>query len=66
MVVFILLISGQQSVNLWREAISIRSGKFKRFTFVHPVEPVCKLNNYVKPGSHTVVVRIPDLDKAIH
>ena len=31
------LISGQQSVNPSREAISILSGKYKRFTFVHPV-----------------------------
>ena len=31
------LISGQQSVNPSREAISILSGKHKRFTFVHPV-----------------------------
>ena len=30
------LISGQQSVNPSREAISILSGKYKRFTFVHP------------------------------
>ena len=31
------LISGHQSVNLSREAISALSGKYKRFTFVHPV-----------------------------
>ena len=31
------LISGQQSVNPSREAISILSGKYRRFTFVHPV-----------------------------
>ena len=31
------LISGQQSDNPLREAISILSGKYKRFTFVHPV-----------------------------
>ena len=31
------LISGQQSVNPSREAISILSGKYKRFTLVHPV-----------------------------
>ena len=31
------LISGYQSVNPWREAISILSGKHKRFTFVHSV-----------------------------
>ena len=31
------LISGHQSVNPSREAISILSGKHKRFTFVHPV-----------------------------
>ena len=31
------LISGQQSVNPWREAIFILSGKCKRFTFVHPM-----------------------------
>ena len=32
------LISGHQSVNPSREAISILSGKYKRFTFVHPVD----------------------------
>ena len=31
------LIFGQQSDNPLREAISILSGKYKRFTFVHPV-----------------------------
>ena len=31
------LISEDQSVNPSREAISILSGKYKRFTFVHPV-----------------------------
>ena len=31
------LISWQQSDNRLREAISILSGKYKRFTFVHPV-----------------------------
>ena len=31
------LISEHQSVNLSREAVSILSGKYKRFTFVHPV-----------------------------
>ena len=31
------LIFGQQSVNPWREPTSILSGKYKRFTFVHPV-----------------------------
>ena len=34
---FAWLISGQQSVNPLREAISILSGKYKRFTFVNPV-----------------------------
>ena len=29
------LISGQQSVNPSREAISIQSGKYERFTFAH-------------------------------
>ena len=32
------LLFGQQSVNPSREAISIVSGKYKRFTFVYPVE----------------------------
>ena len=32
------LISEHQSVNPWREAISILRGKHKRFTFVHPVD----------------------------
>ena len=31
------LTSGNQSINPSREAISILSGKYKRFTFVHPV-----------------------------
>ena len=31
------LISGQQSVNPLTKAISILPGKYKRFTFVHPV-----------------------------
>ena len=31
------LISGHQSVNPSREAISILSGKYNGFTFVHPV-----------------------------
>ena len=31
------LILGHQSVNPFREAIPILSGKYKRFTFVHPV-----------------------------
>ena len=31
------LISGQHGVNSSREAISILSGKYKRFKFVHPV-----------------------------
>ena len=31
------LISGQQSVNPWKEAYSVLSQKYKRFTFVHPV-----------------------------
>ena len=32
------LISGHQSVNPSKEIISILSDKYKRFTFVHPVE----------------------------
>ena len=43
------LISGHQSVNPLREAISVLSGKYKRFTFVHPV--YC-----FKPGSHTSAI----------
>ena len=31
------LTSGQQTINPSREVISILSGKYKRFTFVHPV-----------------------------
>ena len=31
------VISGNQSVNPLREVISILSGKYKRFTFVHPM-----------------------------
>ena len=37
------LISGQQSDNPVREAISILSGKYKKFTFVHPVEMFSKI-----------------------
>ena len=36
------LISGHQSVNPSSEAISILSGKYKRFTFVHPVASTWK------------------------
>ena len=36
------LISGKQSVNPSREATSILSGKYKRFTFVHSVQ-VCTI-----------------------
>ena len=32
------LISVQQSVNPLREAISILPGRYKRFTFVHPLD----------------------------
>ena len=35
------LISEHQSVNPSREAISILSGKYKKFTFVHPVGCIC-------------------------
>ena len=31
------LISGQQTVNPWSEAISLLSEKYKRFAFLHPV-----------------------------
>ena len=31
------LVSEHQSVNPWREAISILSEKYRRFSFVHPV-----------------------------
>ena len=34
------LISEHQSVNPWREAISILSRKYKRFKFAHPVRSV--------------------------
>ena len=34
------LISVHQSVNPSREAISILSGKYKIFTFVHPVDSI--------------------------
>ena len=34
---FDLLISGQQSDNPLREAVSLLSEKYERFTFVHPV-----------------------------
>ena len=42
------LLSGHQNVNPLREAISILSSKYKRFTFVHP-EPL-------NPGLHIVVL----------
>ena len=35
------LLSEHQTVNCFREAISILSGKYKRFTFVHPVVGTC-------------------------
>ena len=37
------LISEHQSVNPSREAISILSGKYERFTFVHPVVPAAMI-----------------------
>ena len=37
------LISGQQSDNPVREAISILSGKYKKFTFVNPVGMFSKI-----------------------
>ena len=44
---FDCLIFGHQSVNPSREVISILSGKYKRFTFVHPVDlhNILKLKN---------------------
>ena len=39
------LISGHKSVNPSREAISIPSGKYKRFTFVHPVFSIQKITD---------------------
>ena len=36
------LISGHQSVNLSKEAISILSGKYNKFTFVHPASNQAK------------------------
>ena len=41
------LIFGQQSVDPPREAISILSGEYKRFTFVHPVVPCNKMHRAV-------------------
>ena len=38
------LISGQQSTDPWIEIISILSGKYERFTFVHPVDKNVILN----------------------
>ena len=43
---FYWLISGHQSVNPSRGTISILSGKYKRFTFVHPVVVVRESLNY--------------------
>ena len=40
------LISGHQSVNHTREVIFILSGKYKRFTFVHPVVQ-CNMDVYM-------------------
>ena len=40
------LISGQQSVNLWREGISILSEKYKRFKFVHSLQARAKLSAF--------------------
>ena len=36
----VLIGSGHQGINPSREAISILSGKYKRFTFVNPVSGV--------------------------
>ena len=50
------LISGHQSVNPSREAISILSGKYKRFTFVHLVRPFIGLEKPILPlDKHTFV-----------
>ena len=43
------LISLQQIVNLLREAISILSGKYKRFTFL---DPVAQPGNQLKSSFH--------------
>ena len=45
---FDCLISGHQSVNPSREAISILSGKYKKVAFVHPVDP----HNILQPKSY--------------
>ena len=48
------LISGHQSVNPSREAISILSGKYKRFTFVHPVGLVLTVCVQISPFGDTI------------
>ena len=37
------LISRHQSVNPWREAISVLSRKYKKFTFVYPVRELLQI-----------------------
>ena len=49
------LLSGHQSVNPLREAISILSGKYKRFTFVRPV-PLYELLTIKKGSYHQTFV----------
>ena len=56
------LISGHQSVNPWREAISILSGKYKRLTFVHPVP----LMFFIFAKELTLLVPIGRIKGALH
>ena len=51
------LISANQSVNPSREAISLRSGKYKRVTFVHPVVSIGPIKGVLSnSGSHSRAV----------
>ena len=49
-------ISGHQSVNPSREAISILSGKYKRFTFVYPVSLTKRQFSYFNYGTNSFVL----------
>ena len=53
------LISGQQSVDPSREAISILSEKYKRFMFVHPGTPIMKSKNFLSLKTHLIYLQNP-------
>ena len=65
---FAWLTSGHQSVNPSRETIARLSGKYKRFTFVHPVIKLYENESYNECCSHQniIVVHCSLINKGIH